>query len=76
MPDAAEDARIPNCYQIQEGKLQRIILGMAITNTDKKPESLQGFKQTMKEPFLPLTCISKTMGISDYYIGIGLSDLF
>jgi len=72
--DAAEDARIPNCYQIQEGKLYELYWAWAITNTDKKPESLQGFKQTMKELALAFNLHLQNNGHSDYYIGIGLSD--
>ena len=55
-------------YKVQETKLYELYWAWAVTNTEKKPESIQGFKQAMKELVLSFELrVVEARGTATYY---------
>lgn len=63
-----------SCYLISETKLYELYWAWAVTNTNKKPDSLQGFKQAMKELCLSFSLTPVCKSSIDYYQGLALKD--
>lgn len=61
-------------YKITELRLYELYWAWAVTNTEKKPESIQGFKQAMKELVLSFELRSVESKSSTTYFGIATDD--